>query len=87
MDFIIADHCPIGFSINDKLNIAMNDKILRLDQAQNENEIDIGEKMKARASKNYGVQNFLSNIDLISKDRSEADLRYLWTWFDSKRSH
>ena len=68
--------------MNDKLNIGMNDKILRLDQIQNETEIDISEKMKQRALANYGVQDFLINMNLISDDRNEADLKYLWNWFN-----
>jgi hypothetical protein len=68
--------------MNDKFNIAMNDKVIILDTFQNENDIDIGVKMKRRALKSYGVQDFLHNIELISNDPSEVDLKYLWTWFD-----
>ena len=44
--------------------------------------MDIGEKMKQRAIKNYGVQDFLLNIDLLSSDKSDNDVKYLWQWFD-----
>ena len=44
--------------------------------------MDIGEKMKQRALKSYGVQDFLLNIDLLSSDKSESDVKYLWHWFD-----
>lgn len=47
-------------------------------------EPDIGEKMKQRALKSYGVSDFLSNIDLLSKDDSENDVKYLWYWLDCK---
>ncbi len=85
MDLIVADYCPIGFSMNDNLNVCMNDKILRLENVcSSENDMNIGEKMKTRAMKNYGVQNFLANLDLISNDSCEADLKYFWTWLDRR---
>ncbi len=46
--------------------------------------VDIGEIIKQRALKSYGVQDFLLNINLLSDDKSEMDVKYLWTWFDSK---
>ena len=82
MDLIVADHCPIGFSMNDKLNVCMNDKVLTLDMIQNDSDIDIGVKMKYRALKSYGVQDYLLNINLISDEKNENDLKYLWSWFD-----
>jgi len=47
--------------------------------------MDIGEKMKQRALKNYGVQDFLLNIPLLSSDKSDNDVKYLWQWFDCKQ--
>ena len=58
--------------------------MLRLDKIQTETDVDIGDRMKMRALNSYGVQDFLLNFNLISNDRSENDLRYLWTWFDRK---
>jgi hypothetical protein len=48
--------------------------------------MDIGEKMKIRALKSYGVQeDFLNNLEMISNEnKQENDLRYLWHWFDCK---
>lgn len=46
-------------------------------------EMDIGEKMKQRALKNYGVQDFLLNIPLLS-DKSDNDVKYFWQWLDCK---
>jgi hypothetical protein len=82
MDLNFTDFCPIGFSMNDKLNIALNDKIVNLSLFSDEK--DIGEKMKTRALNLYGVQNFLDNIKFVSDDKSEEDLRYLWNWFHCK---
>ena len=62
-----------GFSYNDKINIAINDKVSILN-IKNDSEMDIGEKMKQRAIKNYGVQDFLLNIDLLSSDKSDNDV-------------
>ena len=72
-----------GFSFNEKINIASNDRV-SIWNIKNENDLDIGEKMKQRAIKNYGVQDFLLNIDLLSADKSDNDLKYLWQWFDCK---
>ena len=66
--------------MNDKINIAISDKISTVNVA--DSEMDIGEKMKQRALKSYGVQDFLLNIDLLSSDKSESDVKYLWHWFD-----
>ena len=82
MDLNFTDFCPIGFSMNDKLNIALNNKIVNLSLFSDEK--DIGEKMKTRALNLYGVQNFLDNIKFVSDDKSEEDLRYLWNWFHCK---
>jgi hypothetical protein len=82
MDLSIADFCPIGFSMNDTLNIALNEHIVNLSLFGEEK--DIGEKMKTRALNLYGVQNFLANIKLVSNDKSEEDLKYLWNWFHRK---
>lgn len=49
---------------------------------EKQNEMDIGFKMKHRAMKSYGVQDFLLNINLLSSDDSENDVKYLWNWFD-----
>lgn len=53
-----------------------------MDIIEKQNEIDIGLKMKQRAIKSYGVQDFLLNINLLSSDDSENDVKYLWNWFD-----
>ena len=60
----------------------MNDKVLVLDMLQNDSDIDIGEKMKMRALNSYGVVDFQTNESLISNDRNETDLKYLWQWFN-----
>lgn len=52
-----------------------------------DNELDIGEKIKQRVIKNYGVQDFLLNVDLLSQDKSENDVKYLWEWLDCKLSN
>ena len=46
-------------------------------------EMDIGEKMKQRALKNYGVQDFLLNVPLLA-EKGENDVKYLWQWLDCK---
>ncbi len=53
-----------------------------MDIIEKQDEIDIGLKMKQRAIKSYGVQDFLLNINLLSSDDSENDVKYLWNWFD-----
>jgi hypothetical protein len=53
-----------------------------MDIIEKQNEMDIGVKMKQRAIKSYGVQDFLLNINLLSSDDSENDVKYLWNWFD-----
>ena len=74
-----------GFSFNENLNVAIKDKISILKTTTNEGaEMDIGEKMKQRAIKNYGVQDFLLNIPLLTSDKSDNDVKYLWQWFDCK---
>jgi hypothetical protein len=46
-DLVVADYCPIGFSVNDNPNVAMNEKVLRLDtMCTSDHELDIGKKMK-----------------------------------------
>lgn len=77
--------------MNEKLNVCINDKVsiyslLQSDQLDtNQQSMDIGEKMKQRALNSYGVQeDFLSNLELVSNDKQESDLRYLWHWFDCK---
>ena len=60
------------FSMNEKLNICTNEKVTIYSLLQSENahvnqhSMDIGEKMKIRALKSYGVQeDFLYNLELI----------------------
>lgn len=72
-----------GFSVNDELNIGINDKVL-VNKIQADIDVDIGDRMKKRALNSYGVEDFLTNLNLVSNDRSENDLRYMWTWFQRK---
>lgn len=51
-------------------------------KAYDELKSDIGERMKQRALNAYGVGNFLKNINLLSSDGSENDVKYLWYWLD-----
>jgi len=82
MDLVVSDYCPIDFSINENLNVCVNDKVLVSNLSRLDNK-DIGEKMKMRALKSYGVnENFLSNLEMISNEDYESDLKYLWQWFD-----
>lgn len=71
-----------GFSADGILNIGMNQKVTRYDSNVFEDEIDIGVKIKQRAIKNYGVQDFLLNVDLL--DKNESDVKYLWQWLDCR---
>ncbi len=82
--FFYCKYIKKGFSQNDVLNIGINDKVTILDIIQKENETDIGVKMKKRAINSYGVQDFLQNVELLAKDESENDVKYLWNWFDCK---
>lgn len=42
-------------------------------------------KMRERAIQNYGVQEFLKNIDsLKNENKTELDVQYLWEWLDCK---
>ena len=75
--------------MNEKLNVCVNDKVSVFNLIHsNENEMtqgmDIGEKMKIRAIKSYGVhEDFSLNLNLIKNDnKQENDLIYLWKWFD-----
>ncbi len=80
------------FSINEKLNVCSNEKVSIYSLFQSEQldapqqTMDIGEKMKIRALKSYGVQeDFLKNLEMLSNEnKQENDLRYLWHWFDCK---
>lgn len=72
-----------GFSVSDELNIGINDKVM-VNKIQADVEIDVGDRMKTRALNSYGVEDFLTNLNLVSNDRSENDLRYMWTWFQRK---
>lgn len=53
-----------------------------MDIIEKQIDTDIGIKMKQRAIKSYGVQDFLLNINLLTRDDSENDVEYLWRWFD-----
>lgn len=72
-----------GFSVSDELNIGINDKVM-VNKIQADVEIDVGDRMKTRALNSYGVEDFLTNLNLVSNDRSENDLRYMWNWFQRK---
>lgn len=56
--------------------------VLNVNEASDEVESDIGERMKERAMRAYGVRDFLKNIELLSSDGSENDVKYLWYWLD-----
>lgn len=62
------------------------DKVTTMDvsKTSEENELDVGEKMRQRALNSYGVGEFLKNIELLSSDGSENDVKYLWYWLDCK---
>lgn len=63
----------------------MSDKVSVLDvNKSNDDVLDIGEKMKQRALNSYGVGDFMKNIELLSSDGSENDVKYLWYWLDCK---
>jgi WD repeat-containing protein mio len=79
MDLTVTDFLPIAFSANDCLNIVTNDKVSMFNIKNEEDDLDIGEKMKYRAVNSYGVQDFLLNIELLS-EKNENDVRYLWQW-------
>ena len=79
-DFVTLSFSPDNFiSISSDINKAnVNDYEL---VKKNSQDIEIDEQMKERAIKNYGVQDFLYNADLIS---NECDVKYLWEWLDCK---
>ncbi|CAF0718217.1 unnamed protein product [Brachionus calyciflorus] len=79
-DFIIAEYSHIGVSADERLNVAFNDKMCSFSISSINPEIEIGEKIKQRALKSYGIHDFLSNINLISNDKSEQEIKYLWQW-------
>jgi hypothetical protein len=76
------------FSRDDKLVIGSNNKITFFDPVDADDEAaaatqGIGERIKERALKSYGVQDFLLNIPLLSEeDKSEDDVKYMWNWFE-----
>ena len=69
----------------------MNDKINIFDPIDSQdsdlNLPDIGERIKQRALKSYGVRDFAHNIQLLeAEENCESDVKYLWNWFDCKNS-
>ncbi len=92
----ISDHSLIEFENDVQLNVTFYDKMniyrcnieekLSTVSTSCDIEIDIGEIMKTRAKNNYGVQDFVKNMGLISENSFENDVRYLWNWLDRKLS-
>lgn len=85
LDLCVTDYSLLAFSGTNNLNMANGDKVavLNVNEANKEAaELDIGDKMKQRAIQSYGVGDFLKNIELLSSDGSENDVKYLWYWLD-----
>lgn len=49
-----------------------------------DDEIDIGEKMRQRAKKSYGIKSFTQTINLLSDDESEQEIKFLWQWLECR---
>ncbi|RNA42728.1 WD repeat-containing mio [Brachionus plicatilis] len=83
VDLIVAEYSPIGISFNETLNFAVGDKVWTIQSEKIDEELDIGEKIKKRAINFYGIKSFLKNISLLSDDKSELEIKFVWQWLDT----
>ena len=82
------DYAALSFSPDNLLAVSSNDinkeninefEIVK----KNDQTLQIDERMKERAINNYGVQEFLSNAEIIkNENKDELDVVYLWQWLD-----
>jgi hypothetical protein len=86
----MSDYVSLSFSPDNFLSISTDNNKANIYEYEfiNKNiyDIEIDEKMKERAIKNYGVQEFYKNSDLIiiNENKNELDVKYLWQWLDCK---